>query len=69
MKFKLFTQAANRLSAAVTGLVERIGDEANSQLIATNKKDTASPGKTAFKVRCSDEHLSYVVVRLASAFV
>ena len=50
LKFKLFTQASERLSAVVTGLVERIGDTANSQLVATNAKDVANPGKAHFKV-------------------
>jgi acetate kinase len=54
LKFKLFTKAAERLSAVVTGLVERIGDTDNSQLVATNTKDETHPGKAFFKVHILD---------------
>ena len=51
LKFKLFTSAAQKLSAAVTGLVERIGDTANSQLIVSNQKSEPQGGKQTFQVR------------------
>lgn len=51
LKFKLFTSAAQKLSAAVTGLVERIGDTANSQLVVSNRKSDPQGGKQTFQVR------------------
>ncbi len=51
LKFKLFTSAAQRLSAVVTGLVERIGDTANSQLVVTNQKSDPHAGKETLKVK------------------
>ena len=51
LKFKLFTSAAQKLSAAVTGLVERIGDTTNSQLVVSNQKSDPQGGKQTFQVR------------------
>lgn len=51
LKFKLFTSAAQKLSAAVTGLIERIGDTEHSQLVVTNQKSDPQAGKQTFKVR------------------
>ncbi len=51
LKFKLFTSAAQKLSAAVTGLVERIGDTENSQLVVSNQKSDPQGGKQTFQVR------------------
>ena len=51
LKFKLFTSAAQKLSAAVTGLVERIGDTENSQLIVSNQKSDPKGGKQTIQVR------------------
>ena len=51
LKFKLFTSAAQRLSAVVTGLVERIGDTANSQLVVTNQKSDPHAGKETLNVK------------------
>ncbi len=51
LKFKLFNRAADKLSAVVTGLVERIGDTEHSRLVATNEKDASNPGKQVFQVR------------------
>lgn len=48
LKFKLFNREANKLSAVVTGLVERIGETEDSRLVATNAKDTRDPGKQVF---------------------
>ena len=50
LKFKLFTSAAKKLSAVVTGLVDRIGDVAHSQLIVTNQKSDPQAGKQTYKV-------------------
>ncbi len=49
LKFKLFNRGANKLSAVVTGLVERIGDTEHSRLVATNAKDTKDPGKQVYQ--------------------
>ena len=50
LKFKLFTGTGTKLLAAVTGLVERIGDSANSQLVVSNQKVIQETGKQTFKV-------------------
>ena len=51
LKFKLFTSAAKELSAVVTGLVDRIGDAAHSQLVVTNQKSDPQAEKQTYKVR------------------
>ena len=51
LKFKLFTSATKKLSAVVTGLVDRIGDVAHSQLVVTNQKSDPQAGKQTYKVR------------------
>ena len=51
LKFKLFTSAAQKLSAVVTGLVDRIGDVEHSQLVVTNQKSNPQAGKQTYKVR------------------
>lgn len=50
LKFKLFTGASTELFAAVTGLVERIGDTENSRLVVSNQKAVPDAGKQTFKV-------------------
>ena len=50
LKFKLFTGASTKLFTAVTGLVERIGDTDNSQLVVSNQKALSDTGKQTFKV-------------------
>ena len=50
LKFKLFTGPGTKLLAAVTGLVERIGDTGNSQLVVSNQRSDPGAGKQTFKV-------------------
>ena len=50
LKFKLFNGTATNLVAAVTGLVERIGDTSSSQLVVRNQKADPKSGKQTFKV-------------------
>lgn len=57
LKFKLFNNAASRLTSVITGLVERIGDTENSRLVATNSKDLDNPGKQTFKVSFSESQV------------
>ncbi len=47
LKFKVFERLRTGLSAAVGGIVERIGDTENSALIATRSE---GHGKETFKV-------------------
>ncbi|CAL8461837.1 g1368 [Coccomyxa elongata] len=64
LKFKLFNRSgANKLSAVVTGLVERIGDTEHSRLVATNAKDTKDPGKQVYQEPLPDHTaaLDYVL--------
>ncbi|CAK0783791.1 hypothetical protein CVIRNUC_006991 [Coccomyxa viridis] len=63
LKFKLFTSAAKKLTAVVTGLVDRIGDVAHSQLVVTNQKSDPQAGKQTYKESLSDHThaLDYVL--------
>ncbi|CAL5222680.1 g5080 [Coccomyxa viridis] len=63
LKFKLFTGTGTKLLAAATGLVERIGDSANSQLVVSNQKVLQETGKQTFKEPLTDHTnaLDYVL--------